>query len=43
MTRIAGAATRHLIQMRHFISTGVIKATELLTLFQKKQENEFVE
>ena len=43
MTRTAGAATRHLIQMRHFITSGVIKPAELLSLFQNKQENTFFE
>ena len=42
MTTGAGATTRYLIQMSHFITTGVIKQAELLSLFQKKQENIFL-
>ena len=43
MTSREGAATRHLIQMRHFITTGLIKQAESLSLFQKKQESIFGE
>ena len=42
MTRSVGAATRHLIRMRHFFTTEIIKPTELLSIFQKKQANEFI-
>ena len=28
--------------MRHFFTTGIRKPTELLSLFQMKQENEFI-
>ena len=37
-TRVVGTATRLFIRMRHFFTTGVIKPTELLSLFEKKQE-----
>ena len=30
------AASKHLIEKSHFITTGVIKQAELLSLFQKK-------
>ena len=33
--RIAGAAIRHLIRMHHLFTTGVIKPTKLLIIFQK--------
>ena len=42
MTRRMGASTRHLIQMSHFITTGVMKQAKLLSLFQKKQESIFL-
>ena len=42
MTRSVGAATRYLIRMRHFFTTEIIKPTELLSIFQKKQGNEFI-
>ena len=33
-----GASTRHLIQMSHFITKGVIKLAELLSLFEKNKK-----
>ena len=36
------AATRHLILMRYLFTTGLIEPEELLSLFQKKEENEFI-
>lgn len=42
MTRRAGAATRHLIQMRHSFTTEVMKPTELLSIFQKNEGNEYI-
>ena len=38
----AGASARRLIQMSHFITTGVIKPAGLLSLFQKKQKKIFL-
>ena len=43
MTRTAEAATRNLIRMSYFTTTGVVKFyKELLSLFQKQQENELI-
>ena len=38
----SGASTRHLIQMSHFITKGVIKLAELLSLFEKNKKNIFL-
>ena len=40
--RRAGAVIRHLLPKRHLFTARVIKPTELLILFQKKHENEFI-
>ena len=37
-----GAATSVFMRMHHFFRTGVIKPGELLSVFQKKQKNEFI-
>ena len=38
----AEGATNYFIQMSHFITSGVMKQVELLSLFQKKQEKDFL-
>ena len=38
----AGAAIRNLTWMRHLLTAGVIKQTELLIRFKEKQENESI-
>ena len=40
--RTAAAVIRHLIRIYHLFTTGFIKPTELLIIFQNKQENEFI-
>ena len=42
-TRRVGAATMLLIRMHYIFTTGVIKATELLSILQKKQEKNLFE
>ena len=37
-----GAAIGHLFRIRHLLTAGVIKPTELIILFQRKHENEFI-
>ena len=43
MARIAGAATKHLIQMSHFITTGGHKTSRIIKSLSEKQENTFFE